>query len=174
MNYYEAYAQTALPKVLFKLIATNDEELAAYQTEMGGNYKPNLVVAETRLIDDQDPDYIDYEYGICHFRINEVDNLVERSAGEISTQQSQLARETEINKTNDLEVTFAGETFDYDSHEFPLTVAAREVYRIVIEDGATTNIQSTTGSYPLQDSDIADFKTAYHAKVKALLNTAIS
>lgn len=162
MNYYKAYQQDTRPYVLFDLVAESLEDLQA----MGMESDP-LVVPEDQLLNPANPNYISFQYGICHKRI--FNGLLEnRPAGEITAQQTANAKAKEVEKTQKVNETLDQSTFTFDGKEFPMTPAARAVYAAVIEfTPPTRNLITTTGTYVLHDSDLVAFKTAYYTAVFA-------
>lgn len=157
MNYYKAYETNNRPFLLFDLVADSMEELIA----IGLDADP-LVVPEDRLTDPGHPDYISYEYGICHYRI--FNGLLElRPAQEITDQQTALSIASEVQKTFAVSSVLDEATFTFDGKEFPLTPSARAVYTAVIDlQPPTRSLITTTGNYTLTAANISMFKTAYY------------
>ncbi|MBK5213351.1 MAG: hypothetical protein JJE55_06800 [Flavobacteriaceae bacterium] len=163
MKYYKAYETDDRPFLLFDLVADTLEELQ----ELGMDTDP-LVVTKDQLLLPADPNYISYEYGICHKRIFG-GVIADRLAGEITDQQAALAKATEVARSKSLTGIFETETFTYDSHDFPLTEAARSVYNAVFDaPAADCGLVSTTGNYTLLSANIGAFQTAYLNKILAV------
>lgn len=162
MRYYKGYETDERPFLLFALVADSLEELQ----DLGLDTDP-LVVTEDQLMNDTDPDYISYEYGICHKRI--FNGLIEdRPSGEITAQQTALAAATNIIKTSAVSNSLDVETFTYDSREFPMTPSARSVYMALIEhQPASVELITTTGAYTLVQANITTFKEEYYAALYA-------
>ena len=169
MRYFKAYETNNRPFVLFNLVADSLEELEA----LGMDEDP-LVVTEDQLVNPSDPGYISYEYGICHKRIFNGD-LEDRPSGDITTQQAALNKATNVQKTQTVNSKLDEEVFSFDSHEFPLTPAARSVYMAVIELApASRMLISTTGSYIFSSTYLAGFKAAYYAALFATNDSEIA
>lgn len=167
MKYYKAYETDSRPFVLFNLIADSLEELQ----EMGLEGDA-LVVTEEQLTNPGDPDYISYEFGICHLRI--FNGILEpRPAGEITSQQGNSLAAIEIQKTKKLATDLEQSTFTYDGREFPLTAAARAVYEAVVNaDALDVSLISTTGTYAFSGKTI-EFREAYYAAIIAANNAQL-
>ena len=164
MRYYKATEQVDLPYITFNLVADDAEHL----TELGLD-ADTLVVTEDQLFNDQDPNYISFEFGICHKKISSGGALIDRPGTEIDAQESETLRLQKIAKTEELEVAINTSLFVFDGEEFPLTPSSREVYKIVLDSPAgDIDIQSVDGVYTLTDANRATFKTAYYDKLLAL------
>lgn len=169
MRYFKAYETNNRPFVLFNLVADSLEELEA----LGMDEDP-LVVTEDQLVNPADPDYISFEYGICHKRIFNGD-LEDRPSGDITGQQAALNKATNVQKTIAVSNELNEEVFNFDGHEFPMTSAARSVYMAVVDSTPTTRlIISTTGSYTLNAADIPSFKAAYYSALFATNDSQIA
>lgn len=162
MNYYKGYETNTRPFVLFELVAESFEELKA----LGLDNDP-LVVTENQLMYAADPNFISYQFGICHKRIfNGI--LEDRPPAEISARQISLSKSLEIQKTKKVSSVFEQNTFSFDGKEFPMTNAARSIYTAVIDSKpATRKLITTTGSYILNQAQLEDFKEAYYNAVFA-------
>lgn len=169
MKYYLAYETDDRPFLFFSLIADSLEELE----DLGLESDP-LVVTEDQLLNPADPNYISYEYGICHKRIFG-GAIVDRLAGEITAQQTALAKATEVQRTKTVNNALDETTFSFDGKDFPMTPAARAIYTAVIEFAPPTrNLITTTGTYVLTDANLAAFKTAYYTAVFAANDAALA
>jgi len=168
MRYYRAYETDNRPFLLFELVADSLQELE----EIGLDADP-LVVTEDQLMNPADPDYISYEYGICHKRIFG-GVIADRLTGEITAQQTALNAATQLVKTKEVEAALEVETFTYASRKFPLTPSARSVYTAIVDGNpASTNLITTTGSYTLLQASIPAFKAAYYAALFAVNDTEL-
>lgn len=162
MRYFIAYETDNRPYTLFELVADSLQELQ----ELGLEGNP-LIVTEDQLVYPADPNYISFQYGICNKRVFNGE-VVDRPAGEITTQQNALAKAVEVQKTKKVSNVLDETTFTFDGREFPMTPAARSIYSAVIEYApATRNLITTTGTYVLIDADLAAFRTAYYTAIFA-------
>lgn len=170
MKYYLAYETDNRPFLFFDLVADSLEEL----DDLGlTEAQLALVVTEDQLINPADPNYISYDYGICHKRIFGGE-IVDRLAGEITAQQTALEKSTEIIKTKEVKKELELATFSFDGKEFPLGSGATEVYNAIFSTTpANRVIVSTTGNYTLTVANIDDFKEAYYAKVLGVQSSTI-
>lgn len=160
MKYYKAYETNERPFTLFDLVAESLEDLQAFGLE-----GDPLVVTEDQLFDDQDPDYISFEFGICHKRIFNGE-IEDRPSGEITAQEANLNKSVAVTQTRKIGDSLDVRNFTYAGREFPLTAAARDVYKAVFDSPpADATLITTTGSYVLPSGDIAAFKTAYNTKI---------
>lgn len=168
MRYYRAYETNGLPKLLFELVADTLDELQELGLEGDA-----LVVTEDQLLNPADPEYIKFDYGICHSHIFN-GKIEPRPAGEISAQQTAAAKAAEVTKTKSIEESFDTSVFTYDGHEFPMTPAARSLYMAIFDDTPLSqNIVSTTGAYALIQADIDKFKAAYYAAIYQISDAKI-
>ncbi|MBK5213651.1 MAG: hypothetical protein JJE55_08335 [Flavobacteriaceae bacterium] len=151
------------------LVARSIEELVAL-----GLDDDTLVVAETRLLDSEDPGFISYEYGICHVRIVDGE-LGPTLSGDITAAQAALGEAENVVLIRNTGEKFKNLTFSFDSKSFPLNPAANLIYQAIIETTpATTTIVSLEGEYILTSGNIAGFKTAFYDKIIAINNEIIS
>lgn len=166
MKYYKGYETDDRPFLLFDYIAESLEELQA----LGLEADP-LVVTEDQLLNPADPGYISFESGICHKRIFG-GAIVDRLAGDITAQETALAKATEVARMKSLTSVFETDTFTYDVRDFPLNEAARSVYNAVFDATAADRVLvSTTGNYTLLSANISAFKTVYLNKILAIQAT---
>ncbi len=168
MKYYLAYETDNRPFLFFDLVADSLEELEA----LGLDADP-LVVTEDQLTNPADPNYISYNYGICHNRIFG-GAIVDRLVGEITVQQAILSKNTEIIRTKEVQKGLELATFSFDGKLFPLGSGATEVYNAIFSTASANRvIVSTTGNYTLTIANIDAFKAAYYAKVLGVQSSTI-
>jgi hypothetical protein len=162
MKYYRAQQQDTRPYLVFKLVAESLEDLVILDLD-----NDELVVEETLLTDDTDPDYISYEFGICHKRVFE-GKIVDRLGADIAAQSVSLNISTEVLKTKNLEAALNLDTFLYDGRDFPLTSAARSVYTALFDQLPTSQgLITTTGTYTMLAANVPGFKSAYFTSIFA-------
>ncbi|PKP26183.1 MAG: hypothetical protein CVU03_04950 [Bacteroidetes bacterium HGW-Bacteroidetes-2] len=168
MNYYKARTIDTLPKLVFDLVATSIEQL----TELGLN-QSSIVVAETRLTDDQAVDFISYQHGICHLRIQN-EALEAMPQIEIDKAEAEVFSAESVQKTREIEMQLQYEKFTYDGRDFPMTPGAVLVYQAIFDRPAEDhNIASATGSYTLLAVNISAFKAGFYARLIELNNAKI-
>lgn len=163
MNYYKAREQDEIPKLVFDLVATSEEELEA----LGLDADP-LVVTEDQLINDTDPNYISFDFGICHLRIHNGE-LEPRPGGEIDAAEDALEAVGNSISARLVGDELDSETFVYDDHTFPLHAAARTIYQAIIAK-ATGNyyLYAMEGKYALLTANISAFAAAMNDKIIAI------
>lgn len=160
MNYYKAKEQDELPKLTFELVATSAERLA----DLGLDTDP-LVVDEDRLLNLANPNYISYEYGICHVRVQD-NELVPTLAGDITAAEQALDKANLVVKTRDTASKFKERTFDFDGHNFPLNEGALPVYQAIIDrEPSSKKIIALEGEYTLTLANIPNFKAALYDSI---------
>lgn len=163
MNYYKAKEQDTLPMITWELVATSIEELEA----LGLDDDP-LVVEEPRLLDDEDPDFISYEFGICHVRVQD-NELVATLSGDIDDAETAYIAGFNANKAKKTLDDMDAETFTYDSKTFPMNAGAVRGYQSIFDaPPANRDVISLEGVYALASGNIGAFKTAYLNKVLSI------
>jgi hypothetical protein len=169
MNYYKAYQQATLPRLVFELVATSIEQLQA----LGLDSDP-YVVEETRLLDPLDPNYISYEFGICHVRIYQ-DILQARIQSEIDDAQAEFLKSTQVELTKKNVDAFKTSTFTYDGNTFPMNQGALTAYEAIFASLTTDmDLVALEGTYTLSAANIGSFKAAYYAKVIQIYGSNVS
>ncbi len=160
MRYFKAREIATLPKIVFDLVASSLEEL-----EQKGLDTDPLVVTEEQLVNDGDPNFISYEYGICHLDIVNGE-FAERDSGEIATAQAAATAGINTHKTAQITAALSNTSFSYDGHEFPLTPGARAIYDAVIAtEPVSFKLYTLTGDYTLLQANIGAFKAAMNSKI---------
>lgn len=166
--YYYAKQQDTLPYLTFDYMGETTADRDAYAAALGASYLASLVVTESQLTDDQDPNYISYQFGICHKRIFN-NALADRPQQEIDDQQDEFLAAKEIIKAAGLENVLFDKTFFYDGKNFPLTTGSRGLYEAIFNSSPGDHVLITTkGNYTLAATDISDFKTSYYDAVLEL------
>lgn len=167
MNYYKAREQDTPPYVLFDLVATSEEELA--RLKLADN---NLVVPEDRLTDPEHPQYIDYEFGVCHLRVQNQE-LVAAPVEDIELAQTKLIEAERVAATKQAGALMEAETFVYDTMEFPMTPGATKLYEAIFATApeSFTLVSTNSGMVTLKATDIEGIKTAYYSKVIVVAHT---
>lgn len=174
MPYLRGRVIAGIPFLVFDKIAEDDEELQDYLDEHNGGNPDPLVIDEELLINNTDPDYIGYNYGVCLKKIQVTPTIayVDRDAGEITTAQNDNTAAVNIAPTNELEEKIAQQIFVFDGKNFPMTLGARGLYNSVnITPAGNLTIKATDGDYVLTDINRAGFLEAYGAKMFEFLGT---
>ena len=170
MSYYKAREQDTAPFLVFDYVAASLDELKRLRLD-----QDPLVVSESRLTDPQDAEYISYEFGICHVRIQN-NALVARPIAEIEAAESQLERATRAEATKQNLKDAELETFTFLAHTFAMDRAAEKFYNVLFDapTGANYRVASLEDeNYVLKGSEIAAFKTAYYSKIMSVYNAFI-
>lgn len=160
MRYYKAREISMLPKIVFDLVANSFSELE----ELNLDTDP-LVVTEDQLVNDTDPNYISYEFGICHLQVTNGE-FEPREAGEITAAEATALAGINTHKTNQMTNALSITTFTYDGEQFPLTPGAIAIYNAVITANPVSfKLYTTTGDYTLLQTNIGAFATAMNNKI---------
>lgn len=160
MNYYKAKEQDTPPYIVFELVATSAEELE--RLEMTDD---PLVVPEERLTNPDHPEYISYEYGVCHLRIQNGE-LVPAQVEEINQAQADLGKATQAVLTKEAGKTLDEETFVHESKNFPMNAGARELYRAIFDQRpATYTVATLEGDFVITGENIDAIQDAYNQKI---------
>lgn len=174
MNYLKAREISELPFLVFDLVATSEDEAFSlgYIDGLGAIIDP-LVIEENWLIDDLDPDYISYEFGICHKKVVATPSvaIVDRDIAEINDAEDDNIIAINVEPANELEEKLRHQTFPFDSKVFPLTLGARSSYNtITLAAAGNLTIKATDGDYVLTDANRVAFLEAYSSAVFFWLN----
>jgi len=168
MNYYIAEAQDTLPFVTFSQVAGSLSEL-----EEKGLADSPLIVSEEQLTDSNHPDYISFEYGICHVRIFNGE-LVPALPGDIAAAQANLSKALNVQKTRAVGVKMETRTFSFGGNAYPLNNAAIAVYSAAIKKGADITLIATAGPTLIASGDLPSFETAMIDAIIAVNNEGLS
>ena len=161
MNYLRAREINTLPFLVFDLIAENEEELQEWLDENNSGDPDPLVIEETLLTDDEDEDYISYEFGICHKKIFN-NEIVDRDSQDITDAQTDNLKAIQVKNTNDVSEELAVSTFAYDSKLFPLTPGAISAYNVIANASVgDITLRATDGNYILTDANRSAFLAEY-------------
>ncbi len=174
--YYKGFTQATLPFVVFTKVAEDIEELKRLGfADENDNIIDGAVVTETQLTDDEDPNYVSFQFGICHKTINGSGNLIDRSQTEIDNQEASINKQLEAAKLAKVDKELDKGFFAYDSKEFPLNSGSRAVYEAVL-NGTTGDqiIIASDGNYTLLDANREAFKGAYYDAIVAVKNNEVS
>lgn len=167
MRYFIAREQDTLPSIVFDLIAESKEELQSLGLESSG-----IIIPESRLLDPEHPDYINYQFGQCSHRIqNNQLVLRDRNATELAYSKS-----VEVAKTEKFFRAISVNTFSFDGHEFPMTPGAVSYYNALFVNGISvvTPVISVSGVYNLAPSNLDAFKSVYCSKVLSVYSLQVS
>lgn len=165
MNYYKAITIDTLPKLIFELVATSVEQLEALGLDEDGT-----IVPETWLTDDEDENFISYEFGICHKRTVDGE-IVDRPIGEIDDAQDALTAALSVLKTREIASEINYESFTYDGKVFPMTPGATIIYQAIFDRPADDHlIAAADGTYTLAAANIDAFKAEFYDRIIELNN----
>ena len=161
MNYYKAREQDTPPYVVFDLVATSEEEFRRLKLE-----ENKLVVTEDRLTNPEHEQYIRYEFGVCHMRVQNQE-LVSVQQEDIYMAQENLRQAERVAATKNAGDAIEEETFVYDTLKFPMTAGATKLYDAIFatKPESFTLVSTDQGSITLSADAIEGLKSAYYNKV---------
>ena len=156
MKLYKARTITQMPLVQFDLVHDSQDGTVP------DNWSNDpLVVTHDQLTDPLDPNYISFEFGICHKQIT-AGQLQNRPQGEIDAQETLVEEAQAAGVGTAFELELNASFITYDGHKFPMTPGSRERYRAIFElNSGDHTLVTTTSDYTLLASNISAFKTAY-------------
>lgn len=165
MNYYRAKEQDTPPYIVFELVATSTEELERLELT-----EDPLVVPEPRLTDPDDPEYISYEFGVCHLRVQNGE-LVPVEVEDINEAESNLGKATQAVVTKTAGSVLEKATLLFDGHHFPLNAEARQLYQVIFNyRPANYELSTLDGNYILNIEQIDAFEESFAQKVLQVFN----
>lgn len=154
MNYYKAQEQDTAPFLTFEQVANSLAQLQSLGLE-----KDPLIVEEDRLTNPLNPDFISYEFGICHKRIVNglLEDVLPADIADASKQQSEALN---VQKTKEAGKRFDSQTFEYARNHYPLNLAAICIYKAIIQKGEVNQVMSIAGPITIEALDLVKFEGA--------------